>query len=354
MKKTVVSAILCLGLGVLPVAAQKAAQKSTQDVAREAARETAREVAEKVAQEAAEKAAQAVAEKVAQEVAERVAQEIAKKSAQESAQRVEQAAPAQTHTPPSYLPKAGDFAFGIDATPVLQFLGNLFTDAANTAPTFGNGVGIYGKYFLEDNRAVRAKLHLNVTNETFKQTVSDVAELEENPDNTMATVFDIKSVSETGLYLNAGYEWRVGTGRMQGFYGAELLLGYGGGKTITYEYGNPLTDTSPSPPSTTFGGDNNIQGGSRLIENKIGNTFGIGLGGFCGVEYFITTRLSIGGEVGIGFGYSSKGQNEFTFESYANNQVEHTSAREMSQDEVASKVGIETKPTGNFFVIFHF
>jgi hypothetical protein len=43
------------------------------------------------------------------------------------------------------LPQAGDFALGVDATPFLEYLGNLFSGSYD-APMFGGG-SIYGKYF---------------------------------------------------------------------------------------------------------------------------------------------------------------------------------------------------------------
>ena len=61
-----------------------------------------------------------------------------------------------------YLPTAGNFALGVDATPIFNYIGNLF-NGTNTAPGNSNTLdlsssAIYGKYYLSDRLAVRGTL----------------------------------------------------------------------------------------------------------------------------------------------------------------------------------------------------
>jgi hypothetical protein len=47
---------------------------------------------------------------------------------------------------------------------------------------------------------------------------------------------------------------------------------------------------------------------SRPVLNKSGMTFGIGVRGFIGAEYFIFPKIAIGAEYGLGLGYQMTGK----------------------------------------------
>ncbi len=254
------------------------------------------------------------------------------------------------------LPKAGDFAFGVDATPFLQYFGNFFNGAgSNAAPVF-NGVNntIYGKYFLEDNRAIRAKLRLNVYRDEFKGTVKDNTETSDNPLNPYATVVDVEKVSTQDVDLFVGYEFRRGRGRVQGFYGGEVGLGYGGGKAV-YDYGNEMTELNQSPATTNFDG-NLLATNRRVTEQKYGNEFRASLAGFVGVEYFFAPQISIGGELNLGLSYSILGQSERTIQAFdaASNEIQTFSERKRYSSDHAGTVGLRTITSGSIFLMFHF
>jgi hypothetical protein len=130
-----------------------------------------------------------------------------------------------------------------------------------------------------------------------------------NPD---ATVEDKAKRSNMDLVFGAGLEKRRGKGRLQGVYGAEALIMYSTAKT-TFEYGNDWT-TGLSHHFTNFG-DNVIGENYGIItENKSGSTFGIGIRGFVGVEYFLAPKISLGGEFGWGPSIMSEGEGEYTYE----------------------------------------
>ena len=59
--------------------------------------------------------------------------------------------------------------------------------------------------------------------------------------------------------------------------------------------------------STTATGGAGAASGSRVTSDKSGKTFGIGVRGFIGAEYFIFPKISVGGEFGWGIGYSMTG-----------------------------------------------
>lgn len=254
----------------------------------------------------------------------------------------------------SLLPEAGDFALGIEATPFLEYLGKLFT-SGNSAPTF-NGVDnmIYGKYFLEDNRAIRVKLRLNIYQDQHKGTVANDAEIATNPLNSLATAVDVQKINTQDVELYVGYEFRRGRGRVQGFYGGEVSLGYNGGKAI-YDYGNPMTELNQNPSTTNFGSNVAVPG-QRVTESRYGSQFSFGLGGFVGVEYFFAPQISVGGELGLGFKYSTRGQTENKMEAFdaASNQIQTLENRTRNANDLAQTVGLRTRTYGNIFLMFHF
>ncbi|MDR0681952.1 MAG: hypothetical protein LBG15_08935 [Dysgonamonadaceae bacterium] len=255
----------------------------------------------------------------------------------------------------SYLPEAGDFALGIDASPFLEYLGNLFNQAGtNKAPTFGNGFGIYGKYFVENNRAIRAKLYMEFSKTKYQQTVPDDYEILTNPTNLYATGIDTQNDFNNNILLNIGYEFRRGKGRLQGFYGADFALGYSNFKT-TYDYTNPITLANQAPSTADFTG-NYGRRSSRILEDKRTSNFTLGLGAFVGVEYFISPLISVGGEANLNFRYSVSGQSEVTSERILGNSVYEYKYRQKTADKNNPNFisGFYTRPTGTLFIMFHF
>ncbi|MDR3367317.1 MAG: hypothetical protein LBO71_10190 [Prevotellaceae bacterium] len=247
----------------------------------------------------------------------------------------------------SYLPKSGDYALGVDAAPFLRYVGGLFSNAGATAPTFGlHNQGIYGKYFLEDNRAIRAKLLLNIHNTSNKQSVQNDEAVKTTPG---ATTIDAKKTGTTDVQLAVGYEFRRGRGRVQGFWGGELALGLGKTST-TYEYGNPMTAANPNPTTaTSFSGSS-----PRILKNKGGLNFSGGLRGFVGVEYFMASCVSLGGELSLGLDASILGQSELTSQEVVSGEVRESKVRQRSSSDVANHFGLKTVTGGNVFLTFYF
>ena len=252
------------------------------------------------------------------------------------------------------LPQAGDFALGVDANPFLRYVGNIFTSAENRAPRFrGVDYTLYGKYFLKDNRALRARLTLDVSNETCKGDVPNDEVADEDP---MARLTDIQRKSSAGFNLGVGYEFRRGNGRVQGFWGGEVSFGYSGGKT-TYDYANLMTEDNQVPSTYYF--DSNYYDppyGSmrvRTTEDKWGNQISFGLGGFVGVEYFFAPQISLGGQIGLGFGFITNGQNQTTTERWGDEDlILETSKNQYSW--LAQSINLRSYTSGSIFLMFHF
>ncbi len=235
------------------------------------------------------------------------------------------------------LPAKGDIAIGIDADPFLGYIGNFFTDAYNSAPSFDARQGaLFGKYFLTDKTAVRARVGFNFSSYKETDEVNDVTSTTTPP----AQVKDTYTEKYNNFELAVGYELRRGYGRLQGFYGGEVAFGFDG-SSEKYTYGNALTATNP---------------GSRPTSEKNGKDSFIGLGGFAGVEYFVAPKISIGGELGLGlyFDTNKMGRTtEITTESWdpATSSVKTETVKTNEKDNYSN---FNTNTSGRVFVAFHF
>ncbi|MBK5720719.1 hypothetical protein JGH11_07525 [Dysgonomonas sp. Marseille-P4677] len=218
------------------------------------------------------------------------------------------------------LPQAGDFAIGID---LLSLVG---LGESSDKPKFFYSDGflgdqniatIYGKYFLTDQAAIRAKLHIGLGSSTNKKMVSKIG------GNNEEQVEDKKTFSNNKFGLTVGYEVRRGYGRLQGFFGPEVGVGFGS-------------------ESTTFDPGNEINANTNVVsyKDKEAGKFYAKLGGFAGVEYFFAPKMSIGGEVGIGFNMQTSGKGNSTKKRWnaAEGRVE-----EISEDGLYSSSNVDFK-----------
>lgn len=200
----------------------------------------------------------------------------------------------------NYLPEAGEYAIGADATQMLGYFGNMLNGGSNTGFGFGYsnaGAAITGKRFMTDDMAYRGMVRLAFGSESTPG----------------ATEGDVTKDSYNNITIGAGIEKRRGSTRLQGYYGAMAGIGLGGSKT-TYEYANKVDGAT--------------------IESKAGSTFGIGARAFVGVEYFVLPKISIGGEFGWGLSISSTGD--------ASTTVYNTSGNTTTTTAGGSSFGIDT------------
>jgi hypothetical protein len=246
------------------------------------------------------------------------------------------------------LPEQGDWAIGVDAAPFFTYAGNMLNgNAFNTSPNFlfTSGTNLYGKYFVSKDMAFRGKLRLGLGSASNK-----AYSVQDGQTDPAVTVEDKQTISNTNVVLCPGIEMRKGKGRVQGFYGAELMISLTGTKT-KYEYGNGYTTTVTVPTSHNFG--TNIIGAARTTESKTGSTIGFGLAGFIGAEYFIAPKFSIGGEFQWGPSMSTTGDGELTSEAWDGaNACKKTSTTKTGG---ASSLSIDNKNVaGTIYIMFHF
>lgn len=271
-----------------------------------------------------------------------------------------------------YLPEAGDWAISFDATPLLNYAGNMFSGAtsSNAAPTANwvnsNYMTITGKMYKDATTAYRGSVRLNF------QTNKMVAEIGDATVTTPPTFPTAPSMKEDAVHMSqhnigigVGMEKRRGKTRLQGYYGADAWI-WTGSSSTKYDYGNTLAATGATPVSvnaattTDFGGNavltavglsHNMTGvtdsygnAARVTSAKMGTTFGIGLRAFIGAEYFIFPKIALGAEYGWGFGFQSTSNSSYTIES-----VNPAPAGVGSQTKIITrnnKVGVDTDING--------
>lgn len=220
------------------------------------------------------------------------------------------------------LPEAGEYALGANAVPILNYFGNIFNGNTNNQfagnskfVSFFSGQSIYGKYFLDDDKAIRANFRVNSFDFNNTNLVFDANG--SSPDDKVEDRF---SRSQTNFQLGGGLEFRRGSTRLQGYYGGEAMVGYSTGFTNKYEYGNELEAVNPSPEATNWSTGGGVFGSSaiadRIIESNATNTLMFGLRPFVGVEYFFAPKISLGMEFGWGLVYSNSGEVYSTTESF--------------------------------------
>jgi hypothetical protein len=204
----------------------------------------------------------------------------------------------------NWLSQSGDYGITFDATPLLNYAGNLFNGNLNN--NIGQGLtwanpyfAIQGKKLIDANTAYRGKLRIGFG--SMKETTMVDASVQPTPPPVAPVqVEDVEKDGYMNIVLGAGLEKRIGSTRVVGVYGGEAYVMFGNSKT-TNEYGNALSSDNPQ---TSF----------RPTETKNGSTFGLGLGVFGGIEWFCAPKVSLSGEYTWGLMMSSTGFGEVTEE----------------------------------------
>jgi hypothetical protein len=272
-----------------------------------------------------------------------------------------------------YLPESGDWALGIDATPFLNYVGNLIGgNDGNTAPTWNyltTNQTITGKYFVSEDMAYRGSLRLGFGSNKGSEMVADrlSTAVVDYPTTAPAEVENSWKMGSTNIGLSGGVEFRRGHGRLQGFYGGELGFNISSAKS-TYTWGNALTQTaSASANNVDISGaeattSDAFGNNARMLESKSGMAFGLGLRGFIGAEYFVLPKIAIGGEFGWGLVMMNNGTSTSTIESegFDNLGTERTSEF-TTESNNGSAFGFDTDnvnsvfgPAASLRMTFHF
>ncbi len=227
------------------------------------------------------------------------------------------------------LPEAEDWAISMDADPIFQFVGNAFNgNTSNSAPATGwlnNNQTIIGKKFIDEKNAYRVLVRLGFTNQTYKNMVTDDADVTVPVfPATTGMVEDKFKMKNTNIAIGVGKEMRRGKTRLQGYYGADAMI-WISSSSMKMEYGNTMTGNptaagqTATPTSTTWntstGAVSSVgPAASRSLSSKSGMTFGLGVRGFIGAEYFIFPKIAVGAEYGWGIGYQMSGKGKSVVE----------------------------------------
>jgi hypothetical protein len=263
------------------------------------------------------------------------------------------------------LPQSGDIALGFNAVSMIDFALKSLNHVSifgGTGGTPNNGQGsatqavqytannnnqIVGKYYLNDNTAIRGKFGVNVISGLVTNPVQDAIIADQASRGTvneqlaaqLVSVDDEMAFSRTNILVGGGLEKRRGYGRLQGFYGAELGFGMTSG-TNDYTYGNDFSGDyevehssinnfnsilngnnagNPNlhdPSSSNTGDPDNI----RRLRTEFKGAFTVGVRGFIGVEYFFAPKMSVGAEYGWGYAYTTGGKTTYADERFYNGQ----------------------------------
>lgn len=230
------------------------------------------------------------------------------------------------------LPEADDWSIGIDATPFLNFVGNMFNgNTGNGAPTWNHlnaNQTIIGKMFMDETTAYRGILRIGMnTNKAVANIADATVTTAPTYPNLITMKEDEAKWGSSFIGLGGGIEMRRGKGRLQGFYGGDLMI-WSSASKASFTYGNALAAsgtvvTVNNATTTTFNNSSlatnmttDTYGNSaRVLTYKSGRTTGFGLRGFIGAEYFVLPKLSIGGEFGWGLGFATTGASTTEMES---------------------------------------
>jgi hypothetical protein len=262
----------------------------------------------------------------------------------------------------SILPLQGDWAIGINAEPFLYYIGNVFNGNTNNAsPSMQYPAypwAITAKKFITDKQAYRMKLRVGIGSTKEAGLVKKDLVNTTGNDTTKMTE-DLEKISSHNIALGFGKEWRRGKTRLQGFYGLEGMVWMQGGKS-KYEYGNDFSADNPTPTSFNFANNTSSASTVRVTESKAGNTFGIGLRGFLGAEYFLFPKISLGAEFGWGLGVEGTSEGSRISETWdpASGQVksieERTSGRRSSWGFDSDINGKQGMGSGALMITLHF
>jgi hypothetical protein len=244
------------------------------------------------------------------------------------------------------LPAAGDIAIGADALPYLNYLGNIFNNTANNTLALGSN-NLYFRYHLTDNSAVRAILSVVSTKNITRNYVQDDAAVLADP-LTNAVVEDKSTTVVNGYALNVGYMMTRGTGRLQGFYGAQV--GYGFNRTtMSYQYGNNITIANTAPTTFQWG-----RVAERKLEVDNGITQNLGLGIFAGVEYYFLPKICVGGEVALSYGYQWSSQSNSKNEKMIGGKIVEIDKQVSPGNKFFSLTTFRPATYGGLYLMFHF
>lgn len=232
----------------------------------------------------------------------------------------------------NYLPQAGDWSIGVDGGSMVNYFGNMLNNSAGNGLSFDytnlNSM-ITGKMFKTDKMAYRGALRIGMNSHSETTPVAAAS--------GTGTVNNVTKTSSSNIGLGAGIEQRRGSTRLQGYYGAMAVIDFKSGVKTTNTYGNGADAAA-----------------GNITESKDGSTFGLGVRGFIGAEYFVLPKISLAGEFGWGLGFSTTGATSTTI-----GNVDGTTTTAEGSKSSGFVIDTDNKnmglaPAGNLMINFHF
>jgi len=212
----------------------------------------------------------------------------------------------------NYLPQQGDWAVGIDVTPIFKYIGNAFNgNTDNELESLGGtpftknyrkfyltpDVSIAGKYMLTDEWALRANIGFMIRSEYNRRYVQDDRAVALDPFSE-DKVIDKVHTTANGVSLSLGSEYRRGNRRVQGVFGMGVLFAYQK-HTRSFDWGNEMTSINQQPSVAFNEGQYYYMGYRMLKDYSNGSDFYTGITGSVGIEWFVGPKISLGAEVNL-------------------------------------------------------
>lgn len=266
-----------------------------------------------------------------------------------------------------YTPQSGDIAFGVDLSPVFNYIGKFFNNATEATlddlsgtPAHNNLPGLYSitpdvsimaKYMFNREWGIRANVGL-ISNTTLShQYVQDDRLVMKDPFNETKLIDD-RTSTNTGGSVMVSAEYRKGKGRVQGVFNAGIIAGAQYTQT-NYKYANAITSINQTP-TCGFNTYPVYNDNYRLLEKK--NKLDIFAGVACGmgVECFVAPKVALGAEVNFTAYYVIGGQTYEISEGFntSTNKVE-TRTDLVSPGNDGLYVGIDNIG-GSLYMAFYF
>lgn len=227
---------------------------------------------------------------------------------------------AQQTTSNSRFPKSGDFNFGLNAVPILKWIGNtLNANTDNNAIEEDKFVypdpSLLLRYAKTENLFYRLTLLGGRDQRNQENLIWDNTQ----PNNPLATVSDNKKSLNNFWGVGFGLEKRRTNGNLQGYFGAELFYTRDNNKSV-YSYGNAFNINNQTPTTTVDFDNRTFQNvGERVLKTSTGSQNTVALRTFLGSEYFFTTGISLGVEFGWFFAQNFQAQGQTTSEYFDSN-----------------------------------
>lgn len=248
-------------------------------------------------------------------------------------------------------PQEGTFSVGVDALPYINFLGNMFNGTENNSLNVP-ATTIFGKYFISKKQAIRFELNLNNHKTNERNYVTDQSQI---PVDANIQIEDLEMMKRTGFGLGLGYQEYLGEGRLRAFYGG--MLSYSITRTsYEYKWGNEMTVDNTAPISTPWFS----AWGSKSARNltyDYGTKQSISAGAFVGVEYFLNSVISLGGEVGLYAKYAWDTQADRKYETVEQaSREEKTQALQPKSNEFSLTTNVydDSMTAGRIYINFYF